>query len=258
MDFQSDRRTAYSRPASGLRCGWYLRKTNSERPAPGAARRIELRMCREGTAVPMQERTERPGGGGSCKIDQRALSKLRETGPLKTPIRRRNKPTGVCWFDYNRKTPARVLLFGMQAAGFVLVGGRSSRMGQDKAFLMWNSRPLVADVAEKAASVAGNVVLIGERARYRNLGLECLPDLRPGMGPLGGIETALKSGRGEFNLILACDMPGLRSEWLYALLEKAQQTDALCTAIAGRGWQDASTLRCLSGRLSAECPESSR
>ncbi len=119
----------------------------------------------------------------------------------------------------------------MQAAGFVLVGGRSSRMGHDKAFLMWNSRLLVEDVAAKAASVAGSVALIGKPERYRDLGLDCLPDLRHGFGPLAGIETALESGRGEFNLILACDMPGLRSEWLYRLLQKARETGALCIAI---------------------------
>jgi molybdopterin-guanine dinucleotide biosynthesis protein A len=119
----------------------------------------------------------------------------------------------------------------MQAAGFVLVGGRSSRMGQDKALLQWNSHPLVEEVAARVRDVAGNVALVGAPGRYQALGLECLPDLRPGLGPLAGIEAALASGRGELNLVVACDMPGLESRWLRTLLECAEQNDALCTLL---------------------------
>jgi len=117
----------------------------------------------------------------------------------------------------------------MQAAAFVLVGGSSSRMGRDKALLSWNSRPLVDDVA-RAAAVAGSVALVGETTRYKQFGFDCLPDLRSGCGPLGGIEAALESRRGDLNLILACDMPGLEHAWLSRLLSHAQETGALCVA----------------------------
>jgi molybdenum cofactor guanylyltransferase len=119
----------------------------------------------------------------------------------------------------------------MQAAGFVLVGGRSSRMGQDKALLRWNSQPLVEEVAARVRDVAGNVALVGAPERYAQLGFECLPDLRPGLGPLAGIETALARGRGELNLVVACDMPGIETRWLRTLLECAAQNGALCTAL---------------------------
>lgn len=116
----------------------------------------------------------------------------------------------------------------MQAAGFVLVGGHSSRMGADKALLSARSGPLAQAIAARVAAAAGTAVLVGEPERYRHLGLECLPDMRPGMGPLSGIETALESARGELNLIVACDMPSLETEWLRKLLLKACETDALC------------------------------
>lgn len=102
-------------------------------------------------------------------------------------------------------------------------------MGHDKALLMCNSRPLVQDVAE-AASVAGSVALVGDPNRYRHLGYDCLPDLRPDCGPLAGIEAALATNRGELNLILACDMPGLDCSWLSRLLSEALRHDALCVA----------------------------
>ncbi len=118
----------------------------------------------------------------------------------------------------------------MRAAGFVLVGGRSSRMGQDKAFLPLNSRSLVENVAGRVAAAAGNIALVGAPERYRHLGLDCLADLRPGLGPLAGIEAALESRRGEFNLIVACDMPDLQTNLLGRLLREAEASGAECVA----------------------------
>lgn len=119
----------------------------------------------------------------------------------------------------------------MQAAGFVLVGGHSSRMGRDKALLRLDSHALVENVAARVLEVAGNIALIGPEEPYRTLQFECLPDLRPGLGPLAGIETALAAGRGDLNLIVACDMPGIRTAWLRQLLRRAEQSDAPCVAI---------------------------
>jgi molybdenum cofactor guanylyltransferase len=122
----------------------------------------------------------------------------------------------------------------MQAAGFVLVGGRSARMGRDKALLEWNSHPLLEQMAARVRDVAGNVALVGAPERYRELAFECLPDLRPGLGPLAGIEAALASGRGELNLIVGCNMPGLDSCWLRTLLERAEQNRGLSTVLRDR------------------------
>lgn len=110
----------------------------------------------------------------------------------------------------------------------MLAGGQSSRMGQDKARLVWNSHFLIEDVAAKVSNVAGNVAVVGQPERFSDLKLECLPDLHPGLGPLAGIEAALASARGEFNLILACDMPEVEPAWLENLLSTAERTGALC------------------------------
>jgi molybdenum cofactor guanylyltransferase len=116
----------------------------------------------------------------------------------------------------------------MRAAGFVLVGGNSTRMGQDKAFLPWRSTILVKHVADKVRCAAGTVTLIGQPQRYEMLGLPCLPDLHPGNGPLAGIEAALESNQGEFNLILACDTPELSTSHLKQLLSTAAGSSSRC------------------------------
>lgn len=118
----------------------------------------------------------------------------------------------------------------MRTAGFVLVGGKSLRMGQDKALLPWRSRHLVEKVAGTVAAVTGNVMLVGHPERYKNLRYPCLADSRYELGPLAGIEAALETGRGEWNVIAGCDMPDISVDVLRCLLNKADQARASCVA----------------------------
>lgn len=107
-----------------------------------------------------------------------------------------------------------------ERAGWVLAGGRSSRMGRDKALIEYRGRPLAVIAAEAIAAVCATVSLVGDPERYAHLGWPVLPDNFPGQGPLSGIEAALAATNAEWNLVVACDMPALDSavlEGLFAL-----------------------------------------
>jgi molybdopterin-guanine dinucleotide biosynthesis protein A len=114
----------------------------------------------------------------------------------------------------------------MKYAGFVLVGGNSSRMGRDKALLDCRGRPLAARVASEVREAAGSVRLVGPPERYARLGFEVVSDIEPGRGPLGGIRTALRVSEADWNLVVACDMPSLTSEFLRKLLAEAERSEA--------------------------------
>jgi molybdopterin-guanine dinucleotide biosynthesis protein A len=114
------------------------------------------------------------------------------------------------------------------SAGFVLTGGRSSRMGRDKALLPIEGSVLVERTAERVRAAAGSVTLIGAPERYAHLGLAVGADLVEGCGPIGGLFTALKSTRADWNLLVACDMPGLTAEFLGELLDAARQSGSTC------------------------------
>jgi molybdenum cofactor guanylyltransferase len=111
-------------------------------------------------------------------------------------------------------------------AGYVLVGGRSSRMGRDKALLPFRGGALCQTVARAVAQAAGNATFVGDPGRYQSLGYPAVPDLYPGQGPLGGILTALRHSTADWNLIVACDMPQLDPEMLCRLLRAAIESDA--------------------------------
>lgn len=122
---------------------------------------------------------------------------------------------------------------GMSSAGFVLVGGKSSRMGRDKALLPWKERPLVEHIAHCVSNAAGSVTLVGSPDRYSVLNSSVIADSYLDCGPLGGIEAALSSDRSaKHNLIVACDLPdlALNATLLNRLVEHAKQTSAPCVA----------------------------
>jgi molybdenum cofactor guanylyltransferase len=112
------------------------------------------------------------------------------------------------------------------------VGGRSSRMGRDKALLDLDGVALAESIAKKVHQAAGNVTLIGPPERYRHLGFPVTPDRIPGAGPLGGVSTALDQSLAPWNLIVACDMPEVTVALFEDLFTAAETSDADCV-VAG-------------------------
>ena len=108
----------------------------------------------------------------------------------------------------------------------MLAGGKSSRMGRDKALLPFRGGALATHVAATVATAAGSAALIGDPQKYGHLGYPVIPDRTPGAGPLGGIETALSYTAADWNLVLACDMPAAPAEFLRDLLEAAERCNA--------------------------------
>jgi len=76
------------------------------------------------------------------------------------------------------------------------------------------------------------VWLVGS-ARYGGLDYGIVPDRYPGEGPLGGILTALDHSTADWNLIVACDMPGLEVDFLRRLLDTAERSDGDALVPAG-------------------------
>ena len=115
----------------------------------------------------------------------------------------------------------------------MLAGGKSSRMGRDKALLPFRGGALAGHVAATVAAAAGSATLIGDPRKYGHLGYAVLPDRSPGAGPVGGIESALSCTAADWNLVLACDMPGISAEFLRGLLDAAERLNADALVPAG-------------------------
>lgn len=91
--------------------------------------------------------------------------------------------------------------------GVVLAGGRSRRMGRDKALIGYRGRTLLANALAILRPHVEQLFVIGDPERHGAAGVEVFKDDIPGLGPLGGITTALHHASNERVIVLACDMP---------------------------------------------------
>lgn len=106
-------------------------------------------------------------------------------------------------------------------------GGKSSRMGQDKALMPFLGRPLIQRVADRLAPIADELIVTTNRPDdYRFLGLALFPDLKPGRGALGGLYTALSSATCETVAVVACDMPFASASLIEAASRLLDQEEA--------------------------------
>ena len=120
---------------------------------------------------------------------------------------------------------------------FILAGGRSTRMGADKAFVLLQGRPLLAGAIELAGAVTADVRIVGSAEKFASFG-PVVEDVFRDSGPLGGIHAALRNSSTDLNLILAVDLPFVSSAFLKYLVARARQSAAVVTvARASGGWQ---------------------
>jgi molybdopterin-guanine dinucleotide biosynthesis protein A len=117
---------------------------------------------------------------------------------------------------------------GGRLLGVVLAGGKSSRMGRDKAWLTFFGQPMLCRVAEVVSQVTGDLLISGRDPVEFGIRAPWLPDLTPDLGPAGGVLTVLEA-TGRPCLVVSCDLPFLTEATLLRLL--AAWTNRPATAL---------------------------
>lgn len=117
---------------------------------------------------------------------------------------------------------------------FVLAGGKSTRMGADKAFVTFDGQTLLARVLNVARSITPDVRIVGDPAKFAPFA-PTVDDIFPDCGPLAGIHAALRSSQTDLNLILAVDVPFISPALLRYLLKRASNSGALVTVAKTEG-----------------------
>lgn len=119
--------------------------------------------------------------------------------------------------------------------GAVLAGGRSGRMGRDKARLELGGEPLAARAAATLAGLfADTVVVLGAAGGAVDVGHPVIRDRVAGAGPLGGLDSALHWAAGRPVFVLACDLPRVDRAVVETILAAA--AGAAATAVPARAW----------------------
>lgn len=125
---------------------------------------------------------------------------------------------------------AAVYHFAMSSdlAVFILAGGKSTRMGSDKAFVLLDGQTLLARALHLARQITDNVRIVGDPAKFMPFA-PAVEDIFQNTGPLGGIHAALRGSQSDLNLILAVDTPFLTTPLLEFLVERARDSSATVT-----------------------------
>ena len=112
--------------------------------------------------------------------------------------------------------------------GVILAGGKSSRYGENKAFVEVNGTRLIERVVEVLAPIFTRIVLItNSPQQYAYLNLPMYKDLIAGLGPIGGIYTGLEAISDEAGFFVACDMPFLNPALINHMLKVRGDYDAV-------------------------------
>jgi molybdenum cofactor guanylyltransferase len=116
----------------------------------------------------------------------------------------------------------------LRVTAFVLAGGKSSRMGSDKAFLRFGDETLLSHALKMAGAAAGEVRIVGDAKKFASFG-RVVEDVYLNRGPLGGIHAALSSSAADLNLMLAVDLPFVGANLLDYLISRARESGAMVT-----------------------------
>ncbi len=110
----------------------------------------------------------------------------------------------------------------MSFSGIIVSGGRSSRMGEDKALLEVDGKPMIQYVSEVLRATCDEIIIASSNEKHAKFGDFMVEDTPKGMGPIAGIQAGLQAAKYEQSIVLSCDTPFVTKEILEVLKEQCQ------------------------------------
>jgi len=106
-------------------------------------------------------------------------------------------------------------------SGILLAGGKSSRMGKDKAFMKYGDRFLYEYSLSVLSFFSGDILLSSSNLNFNNAGYRIIPDEIIGIGPIGGIYSCLSKIKNESAIVLSCDLPLISTDLVSRLINNS-------------------------------------
>lgn len=110
--------------------------------------------------------------------------------------------------------------------GIILAGGKSKRLGVNKAFIELGSKKLIERIYLKLEKIFNEIIIVTNSLNnFRNFQAKIVRDKVPGIGPLGAILWGLEASTSKYNFITGCDSPFIKNEIIQLLMKKINQAD---------------------------------
>ncbi len=117
----------------------------------------------------------------------------------------------------------------------ILAGGKSRRMGRDKAFLELDGVPIIKRHLNLLKDIFSNIIIAAnDPEKYRFEDVKVAGDLVLDYGPLAGIYSGLMASDTFYNFIVACDMPFLNERLIRYLITRAGSWDVVVPKVDGK------------------------
>lgn len=116
----------------------------------------------------------------------------------------------------------------------ILAGGKSSRMGKDKAFLKYKDKSFIENIINKGNKFREILIISNNKKDYEKFNIKIVEDIYKDKGPIGGIHTALVNSKFNKVLCVACDMPLISEETLIKLSKEKGENEVIIPKINGR------------------------
>jgi molybdopterin-guanine dinucleotide biosynthesis protein A len=116
----------------------------------------------------------------------------------------------------------------------LLAGGRSARLGTDKAFLQVNGQFLIERILRRLGQISEEIIIVANEVdRYEQFEGTVITDVYPGKGALGGIFSGLTRASNHHCVVVACDMPFLNVSLLRYMQGLAADYDVVIPSVGG-------------------------
>ena len=116
---------------------------------------------------------------------------------------------------------------------YILAGGKSTRMGEDKGLKKLNGIPIIQYSIEVLSQCFPSVKINTDKEEYKQFGLELVADKIKNKGPLGGIHAVLDHSKKDV-FVVSCDMPFITSEAINYLVNNLSTNLATIASYSGR------------------------
>lgn len=122
----------------------------------------------------------------------------------------------------------------MQITAIILTGGKSSRMGTDKALLELEGKTLLSRAVDLCSKVCDEILISSDAEEHRVGSHRLVADEVKDCGPMGGIYSCLKESSNEWNFVLSVDSPFVTKDFVEFLVSQTKDFDAVIPVHFGK------------------------
>lgn len=115
-----------------------------------------------------------------------------------------------------------------QVSCVILAGGKSSRIGQEKAFLKIGERTIIEEQMSTLYNIFDEIIIVtNNRNSFKNMDTKVVTDIVPDSGPLGGLYSGLSVSSNIHSFLIGCDMPFINLELIKYMIENIGENDII-------------------------------